>query len=77
MLNSAEPAQLSWARNKFYSFSIFILKANWNFMLNWVEHKKSFITSGPGWSVLFNIFGFYSLQTNKTYTELFHALHFD
>ena len=20
----------------------------WNFMLNWVEHKKSFITSGPG-----------------------------
>ena len=29
-------------------FGIFIFMTKWNFMLNWIEHEKSFITSGPG-----------------------------
>ena len=45
MLNSAEQAQLSWEWKKFY-FGIFIFMTKWNFMLGWVEHENSFITSG-------------------------------
>ena len=49
MLNSAELAQLSWAWNNFQNFVTILRFINkTNFMLSWVEHEKSFITSGPG-----------------------------
>ena len=28
-------------------FGIFIFMTKWNFMLSWVEHEKTFISSGP------------------------------
>ena len=43
-------------------WGIFILMTKWNFMLSWVEHEKSFITSKPGFLVwafanLYTLFG--------------------
>ena len=32
---------------KVLTVGIFIFMTKWNFMLSWVEHEKSFITSGP------------------------------
>ena len=53
MLNSAEHAQLSWAWKKFQNFiSILRFISKTNFMLSWVEHEKSFITSGPDVSLM-------------------------
>ena len=48
MLNTAGLAQLNWAGKKFQNFvSILKFINETNFMLSWVEHEKSFITSGP------------------------------
>ena len=47
MLNSAEHAQLSLAWKKVLIIGMFIFMTKWNFMPNWVEYEKSFITSGP------------------------------
>ena len=46
-LLSASSAELSMKKVLFL-FLIFMTK--WNFMLSWVEHEKSLITSGPGLS---------------------------
>ena len=47
MFNSAADAQLNWAWKQVLIVGIFIFLTKWNFMLSWVEHEKSFITSGP------------------------------
>ena len=47
-------AQLSWAcsaelsMEKVLIVGFFIFMTKWNFMLSWVEHEKSFISSRPG-----------------------------
>ena len=43
---------------------ILVFMNGWNFMLIWVEHEKSFITSGP---VLF--YGVISKSTPDSFTE--------
>ena len=35
-----------------FLFIFFILTSILNFILNWVEHEKSFIASGPGYILL-------------------------
>ena len=47
MLTSAEHAQLSLAWKKFQNFVSILIFISKKFMLNWVEHEKRFITSGP------------------------------
>ena len=34
---------------------IFIFMTKWNFMFSWVEHDKSFITSGLDWFVPYHL----------------------
>ena len=46
MLNLAEHAQLLSMKNVLI-VGIFIFMTKWNFMLSWVEHEKSLMTSGP------------------------------
>ena len=36
------------ARNFFIHRLFFVYISSWNFVLRWVEHEKSFTTSGPG-----------------------------
>ena len=36
----------AWEQEKSLFFSILVFTSSWNFMLNWAEHEKSFITSG-------------------------------
>ena len=46
LLNITEHENFS--ANKYENVGIFIFISRENFMLSWVEHEKSFITSGPG-----------------------------
>ena len=56
MLNSAEHAQMSWAWKKFSKIvSILRFIRKLNFMLSWVEHEKSFITSWPECTCCLNL----------------------